>query len=83
MEKYEFFLEHKGRSMSSQDDQTAFDEVTSNSIDKAISKFSSRNKFKLISYDELDDGSYRVFVDKKAFLKKPVEHIFHIRKTTL
>lgn len=83
LNKYEFFLEDNGKHMSSQNYKAASDEIVSNSIDKAINKFCSQNKFKLISYDVLDDGSYRVFVDKKVFLKAPVQHIFLIQNSAL
>lgn len=83
MNRYDFFIEYNGRSISSQDYTKSFDEVMSNNFDKAISKFSSRHKIKLVSYDVLDDSSYRAFFEKKAFMKKPVEYIFHVQITAV
>ena len=82
MDQYYFYQEYNGRTSSSQSLNKVFDELTADSFDRAIKKFCKRHKVTLETYETLDDGNVRVYVQLKKFLKPALQQIYYVTNSS-
>lgn len=78
MGHYAFFLEYDGKKTNARAYDTPVDEVVAPTLQQAVEKFCKKHKLELSHMDPLGDGTYRVYLLKKAFLRGTTEFIYYI-----
>lgn len=77
MKEFEFYMEFDGKRSHRLEENQA-EPILAADIDKAIKKFSRRKGLALESVDQLEDDQYRVFFEKRAFLKPSRQYIYFV-----
>ncbi|EST12770.1 hypothetical protein [Sporolactobacillus laevolacticus] len=80
MNTYQFYIEYDGRRTVSSAYETPIETVIADTIDQAAGKFAEKNKLKNVKVDHLDEGDYRVFLEKKNLLGKTRELVYFVRE---
>jgi hypothetical protein len=77
MKEFEFYIEFDGRRSYRLEEEEG-ERILAGSVEQAVNKFSKRKNLSLESIDELEKGQYRVFFEKRAWLKPSKQVIYFI-----
>lgn len=80
MNTYQFYIEYDGRKTVSHAYEMPIETIIADVIDHAVNKFAAKNKLKNVKVDHLDEGDYRVFLEKRNVLGKARELVYFVRE---
>ncbi|MDN3954737.1 hypothetical protein [Sporolactobacillus laevolacticus] len=78
MNTYQFYIEYDGRKTVSHAYEMPIETIIADVIDHAVNKFAVKNKLKNVKVDHLDEGDYRVFLEKRNVLGKARELVYFV-----
>jgi hypothetical protein len=77
MKEFEFYIEFDGKRSYRLDEEQA-ERILAGNMDQAVKKFVKRKGLSLESIDDLGQGQYRVFLEKRALFKASRQVIYFV-----